>query len=71
MAHFKVYKKNSNWRVSMDISKHTTKHQALKSLFKHMLADAKYLNDSSSYDVYRSNGKHEYSGVLNKDSING
>ena len=71
MAHFKIYKKNSTWRVSMDISKHTTKDKALKSLVKHMLADAKYLNDSSSYDVYRSNGEHEYSGVFNKDLNNG
>ena len=71
MAHFKIYKKNSTWRVSMEISKHKTKNYALKSLIKHMRADATYFNALSTYDVYRSNGEHEYSGVFNEDSSNG
>ena len=80
MAHFKIYKKNSTWRVeqgmnitnglgeSMAMSTmHKTKTEAINTLDKNMFHCAKYYDESSTYDVYKANGQYDYGGIFALD----
>ena len=84
MAHFTVFRKGGTWRIQQRMkglnafgenlaifTKHKTKRSALDKLNRNMMLHAKHFKETSTYDVYTSNGNFDYGGVFALDVPHG